>query len=344
MKSADLPNDEIKRLNQLSELEILDTIEELAYDDLTKIAAHVCDAPISLVSLIDKDRQWFKSHYGLEARETPREFAFCAHAILQDQIFEIKDSFKDDRFHDNPLVTGDPKVVFYAGYPLNVNGNKIGTLCVIDNKPKSLSSEQLEVLTCLGRQVEAQLQLRLLNKNLRKSNNMLLELSSIDPLTNLANRRTLFESLDIEFKKSAREDKPLSIIITDVDYFKSYNDHYGHIEGDSCLRKVSEQLKSNINRPGDVVGRYGGEEFMFILPNTDENTASTISQKIIDSMNELNIKHDFSSCDNHITVSCGVASNKCKSLERPEELISRADKALYAAKTQGRNRTHTYLD
>lgn len=161
MISAQLPDNESTRLKALRELDILDSLEEQAYDDLTAIAAQIAGVPIALVSLIDKDRQWFKSHHGLDARETPREYAFCAHAILGDQPFVIEDARRDVRFHDNPLTTGAPEVVFYAGVPLSLDGeNTLGTLCVIDHQPKQLSAQQLASLQALARQVEYLLKLR----------------------------------------------------------------------------------------------------------------------------------------------------------------------------------------
>ena len=141
MKAPEIPVNEQERQNTLNELNILDTLEEQSYDDLTLLAAKICNSPISLVSLIDKDRQWFKSHYGLEARETPREYAFCAHAIHHDELFYIPESEKDERFSDNPLVTNEPYVKFYAGIPLKVKNHNVGTLCVIDNQPKELTEE-----------------------------------------------------------------------------------------------------------------------------------------------------------------------------------------------------------
>lgn len=146
---------EKQRLIELESYSILDTLPEKDYDNLTAIAAQICGTPISLVSLVDDKRQWFKSHYGLDATETPKEYAFCAHAINHsDEIFIVEDSREDERFHDNPLVTGDPNVIFYAGVPLYTeNRLPLGTICVIDHKPKLLSESQIKSLSALSDQV-----------------------------------------------------------------------------------------------------------------------------------------------------------------------------------------------
>jgi signal transduction histidine kinase len=165
MKSANIPESEVERLKTLLDYQVLDTDPEDSFDELTNLAASVCGIPISLVSLIDETRQWFKSHHGLKATETPREIAFCSHAILQDDIFEVSDSRQDERFYDNPLVTDDPNVIFYAGAPLiTPEGHCVGTLCVIDHKPKTLSSTQRQQLRIIANQVVAQLELRKSNR------------------------------------------------------------------------------------------------------------------------------------------------------------------------------------
>ena len=162
MISGRIPVNETERLAKLRALDILDTVEEEAYDDLTFLAAQICETPISLVSLIDQSRQWFKSHHGLEARETPRDYAFCGHAIHQDDLLIVEDTKLDSRFQDNPLVTGEPNIRFYAGAPLILeNDIRVGTLCVIDREPKVLTEKQKSSLAALSRQVVAQLNLKL---------------------------------------------------------------------------------------------------------------------------------------------------------------------------------------
>lgn len=163
-----LPTDESKRIEALRSYEILDTLPEQDYDDLTALASEICQTPISLISLVDDKRQWFKSNHGLAARETPRDFSFCAHAILDPtEIFQIPDSRQDTRFADNPLVTGDPHVVFYAGVPLvNEDGYSLGSLCVIDHTPKQLTTSQAKALRILSKQVVNMLELRRSHKQL----------------------------------------------------------------------------------------------------------------------------------------------------------------------------------
>ncbi len=161
MPAAPLPKNESKRLETLLGYQILDTEAETAFDDLTRLAASICDTPIALVSLLDQERQWFKSRVGLPALETCRQIAFCGYAILQSDIFIVPDAREDPRFTDNPLVTQAPYIRFYAGVPLiNPEGYALGTLCVIDHKPRQLSPHQLEALTTLARQTTTQLELR----------------------------------------------------------------------------------------------------------------------------------------------------------------------------------------
>jgi PAS domain S-box-containing protein len=161
MISAPLPANEIERLMALRIYEVLDTAPEAEFDDLTRLASYICGTPIALVTLVDASRQWFKSRVGIEVSETPRETAFCAHAILGDELFEVPNALEDQRFADNPLVTGSPDIRFYAGVPLRtVDGFNLGTVCVIDRVPRKLDENQRDALRTISHQVVRLLEMR----------------------------------------------------------------------------------------------------------------------------------------------------------------------------------------
>ncbi|MDJ1472070.1 GAF domain-containing sensor histidine kinase [Xanthocytophaga flava] len=167
MKAPEIPSNEESRLQALQGYHILDTQPEKDFDDIVQLASQICQTPISLISLVEQQRQWFKSRVGLDYKELPRETSFCGHAILQAGIFVVKDTHTDERFIDNPLVEGDPGIRFYAGIPLiNPDGFRLGTLCVIDRVPRELTSEQQFALQVLGQQVVHQLELRRRNFSL----------------------------------------------------------------------------------------------------------------------------------------------------------------------------------
>lgn len=169
MRSAPAHPNEDLRLEALLELEVLDSEGEQCFDDITQLASALCGTEIALVSLVDRERQWFKSKVGLDITETSRDIAFCSHAILQEDVFEIPDAQADERFHDNPFVTQEEGIRFYAGAPLvTKTGMPIGTLCVIDSSIKTLTEQQRFALQVLSKQVISQLELRLKNRYLSR--------------------------------------------------------------------------------------------------------------------------------------------------------------------------------
>lgn len=183
MASALDPLRESERLAALYAYHVLDTRPESAFDELTALASKLCQTPIALVSLVDDTRQWFKSRVGLHAKETPRELAFCSHAIEGCDTMVVQDAKADTRFHDNPLVTGEPNIRFYAGAPLtDRDGHALGTLCVIDTQPRELTADQLEDLEILSRQVMRLMELRLSNRQLAASLDRVRCISDLIPI------------------------------------------------------------------------------------------------------------------------------------------------------------------
>lgn len=184
----------------------------------------------------------------------------------------------------------------------------------------------------------AALEMKRLQEQLTESNEILQRLSTMDGLTGIANRRNFDATLQTEWKMCLRQKTPLAAIMIDIDFFKKFNDGYGHQGGDDCLKEVANALAETISRPGDFVARYGGEEFVVILPRTDAKGASVIAEQLRKNVAKKRIKHEFSTVADHVSISLGVASVQPDKSSSPESLITKADEALYKAKESGRNK------
>jgi len=175
-------------------------------------------------------------------------------------------------------------------------------------------------------------------RQLREANQSLQRLSTLDALTGVPNRRSFNNSLYREWGRAVRDGVPISFIMIDVDYFKAYNDHYGHPQGDECLRQVAKTLHDQVKRPGDILARYGGEEFVALLTHTGVEGATAVAEAFRASVERLDLRHEHSAAADHVTLSLGVASTIPDRHSTPDDLVSAADQALYEAKHQGRNR------
>jgi diguanylate cyclase (GGDEF)-like protein len=327
--AGDADSLEQRRLAALHAYQILDTPPEEAFQEIAELASWVAATPIALISLVDEDRQWFKARVGLDLPETPRAWSFCARAIANpDRPMIISDALADPAYRDNPLVSGETGIRYYAGTPLlDPDGQALGTLCVIDTTPRSLSEKQVWALGVLSRRVVAEMELRRLLGEAARANAELADQARTDPLTSLANRYALGEQLNQEIAKSSRSGRPLSLLMIDLDHFKVLNDRFGHLAGDQVLAGVASCLREAC-RVGDLVGRYGGEELLAILPNTDRDGAAHFAERLRRQVLDWPLAHP-------VTVSIGVA--QWQPGFSPKDLIRSADGALYRAKRLGRD-------
>lgn len=239
---------EEERLAELKSFEILDTPSETIYDQITSLASVMCDTPIALVSLVDQDRQWFKSTIGIDVHETPRNVSFCSHAILQEDILEIKDATTDERFKNNPLVQGDPNIRFYAGAPLETpRGYRVGTLCVIDSKPHELTPEQKNGLKILARQVVDQLELKKLNAELTAANKKLEKQQEL-----LVNKARLQSIGELASGICHQINNPLAIIVGKSMILKSMIQDDSSVQMNNMLREL-ESIDQTTLRVSEIL-------------------------------------------------------------------------------------------
>lgn len=315
MKTPATSVDEAVRLTTLPSLDILDSLGEERFDRLTRMAKHMFRVPIALVSLVDENRQWFKSCIGLEVSETSRDISFCGHAILGDEVFVIPDTLKDDRFADNPLVLEDPHIRFYAGCPIRVaNGSRIGTLCIIDREPRDFCAEDEELLKDLAAMVEQEL--------------TAVQLATLDEMTNLTNRKGFMGVANKILSLCVRNQIPATLAFIDLNNFKSINDQHGHAEGDRALVDFSQQLATAF-RSSDVVARLGGDEFVVLFTGTSRQHAENTMIKFSSVLEEDNKKPERKYS---LSFSYGLVDYNHHAYPAIEDFLEQADLLMYENK------------
>lgn len=270
-----IPADEFRRLESLRSLKLLDTPAEERFDRVTRLARRVFEVPIALVSLVDADRQWFKSRQGLEATETPRDISFCGHAIVGDRIMVVNDATGDERFCDNPLVCGDPNIRFYAGYPLNApNGAKIGTLCLIDNEPREMSQEDLKLLRELGRMVEEEL--------------LLATMTTTDGSTGLSNRLGFTLVSEHLLAMCRRMEVPASLLVFTLANLRDIEQSSGHDVAERAIVELGHLLQTCF-RDSDVIARLGMDAFGILLAGTNLDGADRGRERLNNLVTQQNL-------------------------------------------------------
>jgi diguanylate cyclase (GGDEF)-like protein len=311
---------EERRLAVLHRTGLLDTSPEQEYDRITRLVVNVLNVPIAAVTLVDRDRQWFKSSIGIDDTETPRQHSFCSHAVALKDVLAVRDATLDLRFADNPYVTGNPNVRFYLGAPLRTSdGETLGALCAVDSVSRTPSPREIEILTDLADLVTEQIELRLA--------------ATTDGLTGALQRMAFLAEAGRDMALARRGGRPLSCLMIDADSFKAINDTYGHAAGDVVLRHIVTECR-RVLREADYIGRLGGEEFAVMLPDADLEHACAIAER----MRQRIADHPVQAAGNAIgaTISVGVTA-----LGPGDTMVSglleRADHALYEAKLSGRN-------
>ncbi len=310
-----VPADEKKRLETLRALKILDSAPEERFDRLTRMAKRMFGVPISLVSLVDDNRQWFKSKEGLESDETSRDISFCGHAILGEEAFIVPDARTDERFKDNPLVVGEPNIRFYAGCPLRVsNGSKLGTLCLIDREPRELDEDDLQLLQDLATMAEQEI--------------AAIQLATLDELTLISNRRGFITLAEHALQVSRRKNWPVTLLLFDLNKFKPINDNFGHAEGDRALISFANVMRKTF-RDSDVFARVGGDEFAALLTDTDEAAVTTVLERFADEIETINHveKRGYD-----IRYSVGSVSFPAGSVVHIDSMMAEADARMYENK------------
>lgn len=321
MQIAPKPRNEDERLQKLIDYDVLDTGPEDTFERITRLAARIFKAPIAAISLIDENRQWFKSHPGLDAEETPRDIAFCAHAILRDEVMVVPDATKDPRFAQNPLVLRNPNIRFYAGAPLTTrDGFNIGTLCVIDRTPRELSADEKESLADLARLVIQAFELR--------------RRVSLDPVTELPNRQFFEDHLDREHKRALRTGKALSVVMVALDRFPALITEFGGVIADQILQNVTQLLRAQL-RDSDLIVRYGAEEFAILLPDTDGHGSGLVAEHLRHELEFASFLTEKGEVQ--VTASIGVAQCDPK-VETVDQTLERALQAIKVATEGGGNR------
>jgi diguanylate cyclase (GGDEF)-like protein len=290
MQIPDIPVDEARRLTALHATRLLGSAPEEAFDRITRMAARLLHAPTALVSLVDKDVQWFKSRCGFEGTETARDISFCGHAILEHEPLVVSDASKDPRFCRNPMVTGEDHVRFYVGVPLySVDRMPIGTLCVIDREPRELGAEELDMLRDLARMVEQLIHHRQLagaaqalhshvlldggNPELAAAAGQVEFLLNHDQLTGLSNRQALLRTIGEGLETWREQGMQTLVASINLDKFKRLNESLGHHAGDQALVSITWSLQS-VLRPEDLLARVGNDEFMVLLPGLGDDSVA----------------------------------------------------------------------
>lgn len=315
-----IPADEALRQRDLERLGVLNHPGDQHFDRLVRLASTVLETPIALISLVDGDRQWFLARHGLETSETPRQMAFCAHAIAANHTLVVPDAQQDPRFCTNPLVLEEPKVRFYAGTPLQSQaGHNLGTLCVIDHQPRHFSTAQVQLLEDLAQLVLRELELR--------------HLASKHPLSGIANRSSFLEQAEPELKRARQTGQRLALLALELDFFSQIRQRWGEQASDAVIRAVAQVLRDQ-KRPEDLIGQTGDHSFAMMMVNIELEGAMERAEAIRCAVADL--QGPYSASGHRLAISGGLTLFS-PAQEEADDLLQRAERALFLAQGNGHN-------
>ncbi len=319
MQQPARPDDELDRLKALRSTGLLDSAPEERFDRLTRLIRRLLSVPVALVSLVDDDRQWFKSAGDFAPEELPRDSSFCGHAILGDDLFYVPDAREDPRFRDNPHVVCDPYIRFYASCPLSsTHGYRVGTLCVIDYEPRELTAEQVQDLRDVAAIVQREIQAS--------------EIAVTDEVTGLPNRRGFMVLAHHALEICGRNELPACLVFIDLDDFKRINDSHGPHAGDEALRAFARCLQADV-RTTDVCARYGGDEFAVLLTGHSGHNPEGFIDRLKAAVEQAD---EARWSDQTLLWSYGVAQFDPVRHPSIEALIDEADRLMYEHKAEQR--------
>lgn len=338
---------EFERLNALRRYAILDTPPEGAFDRVTALAAEMLDVPVSLISLVDTDRIWFKSVYGpADMREIERAPSLWSAAITHEGAYVVEQASADPRTIEHPLVSGAFGLEFYVGLPLTTHdGFALGTLCCIDFKPRSLSRREQRFLEMLAAIVMDEIELRRSARQISRLSEALADAcddlerrASFDPLTGVLARAAMLDRSAKLLERALAGTRGAAVLVLDIDGFKAVNDRYGHGVGDRVLKDIAGRMAASC-RGGDLLGRIGGEEFLAVFAEVNEEQAVMISERLREAVCQSPVPIGEGGGSLAVTISGGLCV--VPPTEEPYSLaagMTEADAALYRAKSAGRNR------
>lgn len=313
MQSPAIPDNEEQRLKSLHITGLLDTCNDERFERLTRLARKAFQVPVALISLLDRDRQWLLACQGLGIRETPRSISFCGHAILNGGPFIIHDAAADARFRDNPLVTGEPFIRFYAGHPVHLpDGTVAGALCLIHTTPRCFTEDDIAALRDLACIVEDEF--------------LAINMAMTDSLTGIPNRRGFYHAGEKLLRTQKLHDEPFSLLYFDLDKFKPINDLWGHAEGDEVLKTFAAFLYQHLE-PGESAGRLGGDEFAVLIRRNGK--AESFLHALSISVKDNN---ESSGKPYNINYSYGAVTSNPGQYATLQDMLRKCDEVMYLTK------------